>query len=468
MNTSDPEQLETWLANAASAVPSPAALTLALAGLARFETLSTDAQLDLLTVVNRLQSMTVALAARALTYFVEQDDTPYQISREQAAAVLRVPPRGMGQRIADARTLVRDLPRTSEALQAGLIGAAHVRRIVEGFDRLAAAAAEGGSAVDVETRASYEATVLERVDEHTPARLGRVVERAVLRLDPLGADRRATVAARGRRIELQVLEDHLMQLRWTAPAADVVEVYRRIQGAVAQLGPSDERCVEQQRSDLLRDAVLRGIPIAALPERRRRRAQLNVHVALPTLLGLDQHPGWLDGYGPVPLTLVRELVHTEDTTWRRVVTGDDGTAVQLSRRYRPSEPVRQLVLHNEPSCVFPGCGHPSHDSELDHVQPFGRGGLTTADNLSPTCKRHHQGKTKGHFRHTRAADAVHTWSLGTRHRFTARPERRLCSPPGEQQDRTGRPSSAPDDSGSRRPVPDLASGPVGNREAPDP
>ena len=57
--------------------------------------------------------------------------------------------------------------------------------------------------------------------------------------------------------------------------------------------------MDQQRADLLVDAVLSGLPDGGLPPMRGRRPAIQVVVSADTLLGLDDQPAHLTGYGPI-------------------------------------------------------------------------------------------------------------------------------------------------------------------------
>jgi len=54
--------------------------------------------------------------------------------------------------------------------------------------------------------------------------------------------------------------------------------------------------------------------------RARVPALVNVTIALPTLLGLDDNPAELTGYGPIPAQIARDLATSPDSTLRRLVT----------------------------------------------------------------------------------------------------------------------------------------------------
>jgi hypothetical protein len=59
-----------------------------------------------------------------------------------------------------------------------------------------------------------------------------------------------------------------------------------------------------------------------LPEQHGQRPAINVTVPISTLLGRDNQPAHLDGYGPITAALARRLAADPTGTWRRLVTDD--------------------------------------------------------------------------------------------------------------------------------------------------
>jgi hypothetical protein len=139
-------------------------------------------------------------------------------------------------------------------------------------------------------------------------------------------------------------------------------------------------------------------------------------IDLPTLLGLADNPARLDGYGTIPAALARRIA--ADASWRRMIT-DPITRRLLDRSpntYRPGEQLAAYIRARDLSCDHPGCTTPAEGCQLDHDNPFNvtdpDGGRTTADELTPRCEPHHNGKT--HL----------GWQTGTRHdgtRYTRSP-----------------------------------------------
>ncbi len=129
----------------------------------------------------------------------------------------------------------------------------------------------------------------------------------------------------------------------------------------------------------------RGRPIEGL------RPDIQVIVSLPTLIGLADDPAEVPGLGPIPADIARALA--ADGSWRAWIADAAGTVTATGARgYVPSAPLARLVRAREPHCRFPGCRQPAARCDLDHAVPW-PAGATTAANLGPLCRRHHNLKT---------------------------------------------------------------------------
>ncbi|TKR24737.1 DUF222 domain-containing protein [Cellulomonas hominis] len=178
----------------------------------------------------------------------------------------------------------------------------------------------------------------------------------------------------------------------------------------------------------------------------RPGAEVRVTIAASTLLGLDDHPADLDGYGPIDAVRARALA--DGGVWRRIVT-DPVTHQVLDvgrQRYRPPAGLAELVRTRDRTCAAPGCTVPARSTDLDHTieyhpqpgdppdTPLGR---TDADNLGPLCHRHHRLKTDGGFRLRQIQPGLFEWITPTGHRYLVRPGT------GRTHDATTDPHDAP-------------------------
>jgi hypothetical protein len=87
--------------------------------------------------------------------------------------------------------------------------------------------------------------------------------------------------------------------------------------------------------------------------------QIAVTLTLETLLGLTDDPATLDGYGPVPAALARDLATTG--IWRcLVVDGVHGTVLGVGKNthtlgYTPGAALTSFLRYAAPTCTIPGC-----------------------------------------------------------------------------------------------------------------
>jgi len=149
-----------------------------------------------------------------------------------------------------------------------------------------------------------------------------------------------------------------------------------------------------------------------------------VTVGLTTLLGLDQLPGELAGYGPIPAEMARELA--DQGTWRRLlidpVTGallDYGTT-----RYTPPANLSAHVIARDQTCIFPSCRVPAARCDLDHRIPFDPDagvGDTSDANLSALCRAHHRLKQQPGWRVEARPGGTLSWRTPTNHIYLRRP-----------------------------------------------
>ncbi|HEY5150373.1 MAG TPA: DUF222 domain-containing protein, partial [Mycobacterium sp.] len=119
------------------------------------------------------------------------------------------------------------------------------------------------------------------------------------------------------------------------------------------------------------------------PTQQGRLTHLNVTIAATTLAGLDDLPGELDGYGPIPADLCRTLAVSAASITALGVDPNCGTALDVGRTiYRPRLSHRDHVTQRDRTCRFPGCRQPARRCQIDHSEEFCDGGPTCPCNLA--------------------------------------------------------------------------------------
>jgi hypothetical protein len=113
---------------------------------------------------------------------------------------------------------------------------------------------------------------------------------------------------------------------------------------------------------------------------------INLVITDQTLFAGGNDPGWVEGYGPVPADLARELATTEQTWLRRLYTSpttSELVAMDSKARIFPTR-LAQLLRLRDRRCRTPWCDAPIRHA--DHVEAIEHGGETTAANGQGLCE----------------------------------------------------------------------------------
>ncbi|HYQ73995.1 HNH endonuclease signature motif containing protein [Cellulomonas sp.] len=311
---------------------------------------------------------------------------------------------------------------------------------------------------------AVEDRVLPRAADRTTGQVRRDVARALLEVDPgHAADRHAEAQASRMVTHPRALPDQMAEMRLVLPAPRAVAIDTVLEScARTARAAGDPRTLDQLRADGLTDLLLAspsqppGLPSgstsapdapaadsstpATAPRARGRagtgprdaRTHVVVTVPLSTLLGQDEQPADLAGYGPIDATTARALAL--GGTWQRLVTDDlTGAVLDVGRTtYRPPAALAAHVRHRDASCAGPGCPVPAARCDLDHTEPWhpepatGGGdpdppGTTSDRNLGPVCPRHHRAKHQLGLTLRQREPGVFDWTDPTGHAYRTRP-----------------------------------------------
>jgi hypothetical protein len=365
--------------------------------------MSHDQRLDLLERIEHARSALDAKAQVTLALLAREGDAEARAKewvREEVACVLSIAPTTAAARLHDAVELVERLPHTLDRLTDSSITMGHARVMIEAARDL-----------DQATLAALEHRVWSKPSDLPIGAFRQRVKRAVLALDPRSAEHRHDDALGQRRVSMHA-DEHGMAGVYAYLRADAAMALMTGLDAHAAALPADGRSAEQKRADVLADLADLALAAAGTSWQGRRPA-VQVSVGLSTLLGLDEQPGELDGYGPIPAAMAREIAADPSGTWRRLITDPLGRLIRYGQStYRPPAPLRDHVIAAHKTCTFPGCRRTACRGELDHIHPFGAGGPTEEPNLHPPCKRHHRVKHQAGWTVRKRRDAV-TWTSPT-------------------------------------------------------
>src|SRR5690625_4352381 len=174
-----------------------------------------------------------------------------------------------------------------------------------------------------------------------------------------------------------------------------------------------------------------------LQNTRGKPVTVNVTVPYSTLIGIDDHPGQLAGYGTITADVARRIAAAG--TWRRILTDPvNGAPLDYGRtRYEPPPDLAAFLALRDGRCVFPGCSRTAHTSQVDHTTPYGDGGATSHTNLGCLDQVCHLLKTFAGWTVTQDPDRPghFDWTspLGYRHTVEPEPVGPIVEPPTPEE-----------------------------------
>jgi hypothetical protein len=363
-----------------------------LAGLA-------DGNLDILAGVKEAEAGFAGLKARAAMKYA---DTAQALAPEMPAraremaiaaeigAVLAIGPRAAGTFLAASHALDTTLPLTLSALQSGTISWQHALALAEEAATLdpAGAAALEAHFLNPDTPGPATAAPVGEIPAHRLRHKARTWRE---RHHPDSIEKRHTKAVADRRVEYRPDQDGMAWLSACLPAHQAMAGWNRLTAlARAAQGPNEPRTLTQIRADEFAEAILTS---GSIPDHSSTiRAQVLVTVPVVALMGLTDEPAMLDGYGPIPASMARDLVANGADSFHRVLVDPrDGAPLEIGRTsYRVTKAMRNWLRLRDGKCPFPGCNNNSLDNEADHLLAWQHGGTTGISNLGQPCPKHHK------------------------------------------------------------------------------
>ncbi|GAA0639029.1 hypothetical protein GCM10009547_48880 [Sporichthya brevicatena] len=326
----------------------------------------------------------------------------------ELGVVLHLSPAAARARSDFASGLLRRLPETLKALEAGGI-----------TERAAKVLWEETRDLSVADAARIERDCLERAKNSTPASFGRHVRKRVEELDPAAARKRHERARTERRVSMSPAGDGMAWISLLLPAEEAVAVYGVIDAAARQKVPGDARTLDQRKADAVVDLITR-------PGTQDPRVGYVVHLhgeAGPSATGADE--GFVQVQGGERIPAARARAKADLTVHHPSVPVDIAAllADYNSRPdiYRPPARLRRAIRARDKHCRFPGCRIPADRCELDHTIAFEIGGRTVYFNLSALCKFHHRIKHMPGWACSQDEHGVLTWTTPTGQVFITRP-----------------------------------------------
>ena len=336
--------------------------------------MSAAAALDHAVEITRLQARLEARRLAAIARFVAQrsDDewAPDLLAAEASISLSRA------NRDMNLAEVLRDrLPRTRDALRRGLLDRVKLDQIDYAT-----------SVLDDEHARRVDELLYPKALGLNPRQLADFVRRTVVRVDPVGAARRAEARRAERRVAVESADDGMAWLNVFLGAEDALACKDRVDRIAGEIPVCDPRSMEQRRADVVRDLILGRC-------RSNVMAHVYVTVDAATLLNLNDLPGTLRGYGPLDAEHIRELAYRLRAEWSGVLVDGDGCAAGLAeKKYRFRGRLAEFIRLRDQTCDFPACNRAAQYCDIDHTVPYQRGGPTSPDNGRCRCRRHHRAK----------------------------------------------------------------------------
>ncbi|GAS92945.1 HNH endonuclease, partial [Mycolicibacterium brisbanense] len=312
-----------------------------------------------------------------------------------------------------------EMPHTLAALESGALSEWRATLIVRESAWLSI---EDRRVLDAEMCAD-----LTRLDGMGDARIEAEAKTIAYRLDPQAIVDRAATAAEDRTVTIRPAPDAMTRVTVVVPVQQGVGVYASLKTA------ADTTCDGRTRGQVMADTLVERV--TGRPAEVAEPVAVNLVMSDQTLLGDDEHPAVLEGYGPMPAAVARNLV--------RAAVGDKRSGATLRRLYRhpksgalvamesrsrlfPKALARFIGLRDQ-TCRTPYCDAPIRHH--DHARPHAGGGPTSALNGLGLCERcNYVKESPGWSVTTHDENGVHTAEFVTptaaRYRSTAPP------PPG--------------------------------------
>jgi hypothetical protein len=364
----------------------------------------------------------------------------HQIARRtivtETACLTRTAERTIDHQLEEARFLASCAPATFDALAAGDISYRHATTLL---DQL--------RTVPDEQQAAFEEKVLPVAKKLPVGRFRDQARRLRERLHPETIVVRTKNALADRRTYWEPAQDGMAWLHWYGTAEQTKAAWERITGMAASLrklgDPSDtdsidgtetdasstgtdgpagtasasgtgtgatagsgaafgiqpagtdadttppSRTLDQLRADVTAGLLLNGVTPTGLGA--GIRGSVMVTVSVMTLLGLDEEPATLEGYGPISPDAARRIAGNAPSFTRILTHPETGVMLSVGKeQYTVTKGMRKVLRVRDETCRFPGCSRPAVKSDIDHTQDWQYDGLTDCDNLAHLCEGHHR------------------------------------------------------------------------------
>jgi hypothetical protein len=301
---------------------------------------------------------------------------------EQVALARRESPHRGRQHLSLARILAAELPHTRAAFDAG--------RITEWRATLIARETACLTLEDRQTVDRAIAGDADALESYSDRVLLGELRKLAARLDPASVAERRRRAEAERAVTLRPAPDTMAYLTVLLPVAQAVAVYAALKVAADRAAAEGDPCTRSQVMADILVARITGNP--TIDGRPIPQITLGLVMTDQALLAGAHDTAHLDGHGPIPAGLARELLadhlDTGSRAWlRRLYTHPEtGELVAMDSRQRLFRgQLRQAITLRDQFCRTPWCNAPIRHS--DHITAVADGGQTTVADGQGLCEQ---------------------------------------------------------------------------------
>ena len=240
-----------------------------------------------------------------------------------------------------------------------------------------------------------------------------------------------TVAEKAfRKVVFEPAPDGMAEIFYYGPADEATLIMARIDESARTLrrNPDETRTMDQLRADVFAEIMLGSDaePGNSSGSDGGKISTVGVKVGLlvpvMSLLGMDDQPATLEGYGPIDIATAKKLTAKAPSFYRILTHPITGTILDIDKTTLriPADMRRWLEIRDQ-TCIFPGCGRRARNCEVDHTVDRQYGGITKVTNLAHLCKKHHREKHHTRWQPEHLPDGRIQWTSPTGHRTSSGP-----------------------------------------------
>jgi hypothetical protein len=298
------------------------------------------------------------------------------VAAEVALARRDSPARG-SRHLGFAKALVKEMPHTLAALEAGVLSEWRATLVVR-----------ESACLDIDDRGRLDAELCSdasRLEGLGDAALVAAAKAIAYRLDPHAVVDRAAKAPNERTVTIRPAPDTMTYVTALLPVAQGVSVYAALKRE------ADVCCDSRSRGQIMADTLVERVTGRAAD--RAVPVAVNLILSDQALVGVDGGGAAIAGYGAVPSAVARSLVAAavadgaSVATLRRLYAKPaSGALVAMESRSRHfPKGLAEFIGLRDQRCRTPYCDAPVR--HRDHARPYRRGGRTTAVNGLGCCER---------------------------------------------------------------------------------